>query len=107
MIVDNVDDLNVIFSRSTEDGPLKNKSQLLSCIPQVSHGSVLFTTRWRHVANNITKRDHICLAEMDKEQGVCLSSLASERLTKTHQTPQRCWKSWGTFHWQSHMQQLS
>ncbi len=72
MIVDNVDDLDVIFSRSTQESPSKDKLQLLSCIPHVPHGSVLFTTRWKHVANNITTRDHICLSEMNEEQGVCL-----------------------------------
>ena len=71
MIVDNVDDVDVIFSRTTGDGSSKDKLQLLSCIPEVSHGSVVFT-KWKHVAKNITKRDHVHICEMTEEQGVKL-----------------------------------
>ncbi|KAM0281199.1 hypothetical protein ACHAQH_003629 [Verticillium albo-atrum] len=66
MVVDNVDDVDVVFSEKDENG----SSSLLSCIPEVSHGSVLFVTRWKTVAQRITKRDHVHLGEVTDEQGI-------------------------------------
>ena len=65
MIVDNVDDTEVIFSPlGTEPS---SPTQLLSCIPNVDHGSVLFTTRWKAVAQKVTRKDHVQIGEMTEQ----------------------------------------
>lgn len=65
MVVDNVDDTDVVFSETSGAAP----SQLLSCIPEVSHGSVIFITRWKAVAQKLTRKDHVHLGEMSDAQG--------------------------------------
>ncbi|KAM0331405.1 hypothetical protein ACHAQA_003078 [Verticillium albo-atrum] len=66
MVVDNVDDVDVVFSEKDGNG----SSNLLSCIPEVSHGSVIFVTRWKTVAQRITKRDHVHIGEVTDDQGI-------------------------------------
>ncbi|KAH7362469.1 hypothetical protein B0T11DRAFT_280856 [Plectosphaerella cucumerina] len=68
MVVDNVDDFDVVFSKTDEEPT----PHLLSCIPEVAHGSVLFITRWKAVAQKLTRRDHVHLGEMSDAQGVDL-----------------------------------
>ena len=65
MIVDNVDDTEVIFSPL--DTEPSSPTQLLSCIPNVDHGSVLFTTRWKAVAQKVAKKDHVQIGEMTEQ----------------------------------------
>ncbi|KAH6686650.1 hypothetical protein F5X68DRAFT_231993 [Plectosphaerella plurivora] len=68
IVVDNVDDIDVVFSKTDEDPA----PHLLSCFPEVAHGSVLFITRWKAVAQKLTRRDHFHLEEMTDSHGVDL-----------------------------------
>lgn len=70
MIIDNVDDANVIFDSSDEE-PSSSKTRLLSCIPEVDQGSVLFTTRSKVVASKITGKgpNHVELGQMAPKEG--------------------------------------
>ena len=62
MIVDNVDDPAVIFNSTGNEET--SAPSLQSCIPDVNGGCVLFTTRWKGVAQKITKKNHIQVNEM-------------------------------------------
>lgn len=77
MIVDNVDDESVILEKQDdddeddEDGDRPDNLQILSCIPQVPHGAVLFTSRYKSVAMKLTN-ELIELKQMSIEEGTAL-----------------------------------
>src|SRR5690554_1627291 len=73
MIVDNVDDESVVLEKvddeDDEDEP--DNTRILSCIPKVPHGVVLFTSRYRSVAMNLTN-SVIELKQMSVDEGTAL-----------------------------------
>jgi tetratricopeptide (TPR) repeat protein len=71
LIVDNVDNEDVIFEKreGEEDGTIA--LDLVSCLPKVEHGSILFTTRYKKIALKLTK-DLIEIDEMTEEEAVQL-----------------------------------
>jgi hypothetical protein len=68
MIVDNVDDENVVLEKREEEDGLTGKLQMLSCIPKVPHGVVLFTSRYKKVAMRLTN-ELIEIKQMSDEEG--------------------------------------
>ena len=76
MIVDNVDDESVILEKQDDgdddgDHDGSGNLQILSCIPQVPHGMVLFTSRYKSVAIQLTK-ELIELKQMSVGEGAAL-----------------------------------
>ncbi|KAH8711875.1 hypothetical protein GQ44DRAFT_626532 [Phaeosphaeriaceae sp. PMI808] len=58
-IVDNVDSEDIL-----NQGSRPEEFELLSCLPHVEHGRILFTTRYRHIALKLSQNDNIRLDHM-------------------------------------------
>jgi tetratricopeptide (TPR) repeat protein len=71
LIVDNVDNEDVIFEKREGDEDGTVALDLLSCLPKVDHGSILFTTRYKKIAQMLTK-EFIEIDEMTEEEAVQL-----------------------------------
>src|SRR4051812_33766673 len=53
MIVDNVDSEEVLFEKPEGEHGASTRLKLVSCVPKVEHGSVLFTTRYKRIAGKL------------------------------------------------------
>ena len=86
MVVDNVDD-ETIFSSSIRKDPIADSSasleghQLHRYLPQVSHGSILVTSRNRVAARDITNEDE-CIVFVDRLPEPDALSLLRKKLPK-------------------------
>ncbi|KAF2477726.1 TPR-like protein [Lindgomyces ingoldianus] len=69
LIVDNVDKEDVL-----DENKGKGAFKMLSCIPKTDHGHVLFTSRYKRVAMNLTS-DLVRLDQMSKPEAVELLKL--------------------------------
>jgi tetratricopeptide (TPR) repeat protein len=76
MIVDNVDDLSIMFGTSNDDPA---SIQLNNSIPYSNQGTVLFTTRSKDIAEELTSESVIELDELSKADA---RQLLARRVTK-------------------------
>ncbi|KAH7408302.1 kinesin light chain 1 [Phaeosphaeria sp. MPI-PUGE-AT-0046c] len=76
MIVDNADDSGVLLG-TTDNNPMS--ARLSDCLPHSSNGTILFTTRSRKVAGDLTPSSVLKLSDMSKAEA---RQLLAQRLTK-------------------------
>ena len=76
MIVDNADDASVLLSGSDDDPRLRRLSDYL---PRSDRGSIIFTTRSRKTAENLTPSNVIKLDDMDRTEA---RGLIAQRLSE-------------------------
>lgn len=67
MIIDNVDNDDVIFEKDEDKNTTPAGLKLLTCIPKVEHGLVLFTSRYKRLAARLTSQ-LVELHEMPDEE---------------------------------------
>lgn len=67
IVVDNVDSEDVLNQGSSSEN-----FELLSCLPHVEHGRILFTTRYRHIALKLSQNDNIRLDHMSSQEALDL-----------------------------------
>jgi tetratricopeptide (TPR) repeat protein len=76
MIVDNADDSGVLFKTTDNDAM---SARLSDCLPHSNSGTILFTTRSRKVAGDLTPSSVLELNDMSKAEA---KQLLARRLTK-------------------------
>ncbi|KAF2828142.1 hypothetical protein CC86DRAFT_439081, partial [Ophiobolus disseminans] len=76
MIVDNADDSRVLFKATDNDAM---SAQLSDCLPHSNSGTILFTTRSRKIARDLTPSSVLELNDMNKAEA---KQLLAQRLTK-------------------------
>ena len=79
MIVDNADDIDVLFSPLNEPN---DSDRLIDYIPKVGKGSIIFTTRTAKVATDLADNNLVQLGEMDKAEAM---ELMKTRLRSEYQ----------------------
>jgi tetratricopeptide (TPR) repeat protein len=77
MIVDNADDLNIMFGTTNNGGPAS--VQLIDCLPHGNQGTVLFTTRSKDIAEVLTPDSFMGLNDLSKPEA---RQLLARRVTR-------------------------
>jgi tetratricopeptide (TPR) repeat protein len=78
MIVDNADDLSIMFGTGTTNGGPASV-ELSDCIPYSNRGSVLFTTRSKDIAEELTPKSLLGLNDLSRDEA---RQLLARRVTK-------------------------
>ncbi|KAF2201833.1 kinesin light chain [Delitschia confertaspora ATCC 74209] len=79
MIVDNADDVSVLFDPIGEGD---NADRLINCLPRSRKGSIIFTTRTREVAIKLAESNVIALGKLEQPDA---KEMLRKRLIPEHQ----------------------
>ncbi|KAF2198804.1 purine and uridine phosphorylase [Delitschia confertaspora ATCC 74209] len=79
MIVDNADDVSILFD-PLEEGGITDR--LIDCLPHSRKGSIIFTTRTREAAIKLAESNVILLGKLNDQEA---KEMLSRRLSQEHQ----------------------